>query len=136
MIEANLIASCSDEGIYLNRAATTSIRHNTLLDTAGIMLRYPETSADVTGNLIDGRIAVSHGALLRANENMETAITRMYAGSHPLRALFRAPAAFDFNWNEKAPQRSVAQGVADLCGGPRNKAPVYGAFDDFKACLR
>jgi parallel beta-helix repeat protein len=136
VIESNLIASCSDEGIYLNRAATSSIRHNTLIDTAGIMLRYPETSADVSGNIVDGRIAVSQGALLRASDNLETTIARMYAGSHPLRDLFRAPEAFDFSWKEKAPQHAVAQGVADMCAGQRSKTPAYGAFEDFKNCLR
>src|SRR5690606_6001729 len=36
VIDSNLIGFCSDDGIYINRAATSQIRQNTLLDTGGI----------------------------------------------------------------------------------------------------
>ncbi|WP_256081655.1 chondroitinase-B domain-containing protein [Massilia sp. YIM B04103] len=146
VLQANLIASCSDEGIYLNRAATSQLRHNTLLDTGGIALRFPETSADVEGNLVDGRIAVRGGALLRARDNLDSGVTRLYLGSHPLRALFQAPLEFDLRWRGTAPRREAgreeapadgrAGPVAELCGAPRPSLPAYGAFEDFTTCLR
>ncbi|MBB3119949.1 chondroitinase-B domain-containing protein [Pseudoduganella violacea] len=142
VLQANLIAACSDEGIYLNRAATSQLRHNTLIDTGGIALRFPETSADVEGNLVDGRIAVRGGALLRAQDNLDSGVTRLYLGSHPLRALFRAPLAFDLRWRGPAPRRAAVSEdarsgpVAELCGAPRPSQPAYGAFEDFAACLR
>ncbi|WP_229506329.1 chondroitinase-B domain-containing protein [Massilia sp. BJB1822] len=142
VLQANLIASCSDEGIYLNRAATSQLRHNTLIDTAGIALRFPETSADLEGNLVDGRIAVRGGALLRAQDNLDSGVTRLYLGSHPLRALFHAPLEFDLRWRGPAPRREAVStdarsgAVAELCGAPRPSQPAYGAFEDFAACLR
>ncbi|UMR29340.1 right-handed parallel beta-helix repeat-containing protein [Massilia sp. MB5] len=142
VLQANLIASCSDEGIYLNRAATSQLRHNTLLDTAGIALRFPETSADLEGNLVDGRIAVRGGALLRAQDNLDSGVTRLYLGSHPLRALFQAPLEFDLRWRGTAPRREAVPTdartgpLAELCGAPRPAQPAYGAFEDFAACLR
>ena len=136
VIEANLIAACSDEGIYLNRAAGASVRHNTLLDTAGIMLRYPETSADVSGNIVDGRIKASHEALLRASDNLDTSVTRLYLGAHPLQQLFRAPARLDLHWHGAAPRRAAAvSALPELCGAARPAAPAYGAFEDIAACL-
>ena len=58
MIRSNLVASCSDAGIYLNSAARSRVVHNTLLDTAGIEARFAETSADVEGNLVEARHAI------------------------------------------------------------------------------
>ena len=62
-IASNLIAACSDDGIYLNRAAASLITHNTLIDTGGITARFGESSADVEGNLVDG--ADSRGSTAR-----------------------------------------------------------------------
>ena len=53
VISDNLIAFCSDDGIYLNRAANTLVRHNTLIATTGIDARYPETTARIEGNVVD-----------------------------------------------------------------------------------
>ena len=55
-IADNLIAFCSDDGIYLNRAANSAIRHNTLIATAGIDVRYVELTAAVEANIVDGPI--------------------------------------------------------------------------------
>lgn len=136
VIAANLIASCSDEGIYLNRAATSVLTHNTLIDTAGIALRFPETSADVRGNIIDGRIWTRDGALLRADDNRDTSVTRLFLGSHPQRALFQGAERLDLRWDGDAPRRTRAAGAdTDLCGAQRPLKPSYGAFEDFAACL-
>ncbi|MEP6655972.1 MAG: right-handed parallel beta-helix repeat-containing protein, partial [Betaproteobacteria bacterium] len=89
VIASNLIASCSDDGIYINRAAASKIVHNTLIDTGGIVVRDTESSADIEGNLVDGAIRSRDGGTIRATDNIETAITRLYLGSHPVRALFR-----------------------------------------------
>lgn len=136
IIQLNLIASCSDEGIYVNRAATSTIASNTLIDTAGIMVRYVESSADVEGNLIDGRIRGSQGAILRAADNLDTSLARLYAGSHPLRSLFMAPGRLDLAWSGEPPRRTAKEALQpDLCGTARASHPSYGAFEDFSACL-
>ncbi|CAN7320957.1 right-handed parallel beta-helix repeat-containing protein [Pseudoduganella sp. LjRoot289] len=137
-IESNLIASCSDEGIYLNRAATSKVLHNTLIDTAGIMVRYVETSATIAGNIVDGRVRADRGAILRAGDNLETGLSRLYAGFHPQRALFQDPLALNLAWSGEAPRRARGEpdvGI-DLCGASRPAQPAYGAVENFAACLQ
>jgi hypothetical protein len=132
-IVANLVMSCSDEGIYLNRAAGSKVLHNTLIDTAGIMARHKESGATLEGNIIDGRIAVGQDAQIDGTDNLVTGVSRLYLGSHPQRALFLAPAGLNLRWSGEPPRR-VASGVPDLCGAARPARPTYGAFEDFSAC--
>jgi parallel beta-helix repeat protein len=135
-IESNLISACSDAGIYLNSAADSRIVHNTLLDTAGIDVRFATSSAQVAGNLVDGAIRSRNGALLRLDDNLDTATAWLYFGRHPQRVLFKAPAQFDFRWDGAGPRRAAgAPAAPDLCGTARPAAPAYGAFEDFAACL-
>jgi hypothetical protein len=137
IIRANLIASCSDDGIYLNNAAGSRIMHNTLVDTGGVQARFAGTSADIEGNLIDSAIRARDGALLRAQDNLTTPIALLYAGYHPQRGLFADAGAFDFRWKHEAPRRHAGHALApDMCAAPRPASPAYGAFEDIAACLR
>lgn len=136
-LRANLVASCSDDGIYLNAAASSTLQHNTLVDTGGITVRFPESSADVQGNLVDGLIRTRDGGLLRLGDNLDTSPARLYLGSHPNRAWFRDALMLDFRWREPAPRRTVGgEALLDLCGSKRPLQPRYGAFEDFAACMR
>ncbi|MFZ6648516.1 right-handed parallel beta-helix repeat-containing protein [Undibacterium sp. TJN25] len=136
-MQANLIMSCSDEGIYINRSATSKLIHNTLVDTSGIAVRFPESSADLEGNLVDGRILGRDGGILRGEDNIETSVASLYIGRHGVRQLFAGASHLDFAWASTPPRRKAAQpGILDLCGGPRpgQPPPVYGAFEDFSGC--
>ncbi|NML61312.1 right-handed parallel beta-helix repeat-containing protein [Massilia sp. RP-1-19] len=136
VIDSNLVASCSDEGIYLNRAAATTVTHNTLLDTAGMKARWPESGAEIHGNIVDGRIVARDGAALREDDNLDTGVTRLFTGAHPVRDLFSASAGLDLRWRGDAPRRDATPlAGADLCGTVRPTEPAYGAFEDFAACL-
>jgi hypothetical protein len=133
-IRANLIASCSDDGIYLNSAARSSVVHNSLLDTSGISVRFAGSSADVEGNLVDGAIRSRNDGVLRAHDNRDTPIALLYLGYHPVRRLFSNLATLDFD--TAAARRTGAPGAAlDLCAAPRPANPRYGAFEDLSACL-
>ena len=133
-IRANLIASCSDDGIYLNSAARSSVVHNSLIDTSGISVRFAGSSADVEGNLVDGAIRSRNDGVLRAVDNRETPIALLYLGYHPVRRLFSNLATLDFD--AAAARRTGAPGAApDLCAAPRPAKPRYGAFEDLAACL-
>ncbi len=135
-LRANLVASCSDDGIYLNAAARSTLLHNTLVDTGGISVRFPESSADIEGNLVDGIIRSRDGGILRLGDNLYSSAARLYLGSHPQRAMFRDPLALDFHWRQPAQRRRVpGEPVPDLCGGKRPAAPRQGAFEDFADCL-
>ncbi|MDY0974389.1 right-handed parallel beta-helix repeat-containing protein [Massilia sp. CFBP9012] len=137
VLRANLIVGCSDVGIYLNSAADTRIEDNTLVDTAGIDVRFATSSAHIDGNLVDGPIRSRDGGLLHLGDNRDAALWRSYAGLHPVRSLFAAPAGADFLWHGEAPARSTPrQDGVDLCGAARSQAKAYGAFEDFGACRR
>ncbi|MGZ9709898.1 right-handed parallel beta-helix repeat-containing protein [Glaciimonas sp. GNP009] len=136
IIQSNLIASCSDDGIYLNRAATSKILHNTLIDTGGISVRFAESTADIQGNLVDGLIRTRDGGLMRATENLTTSATSLYLGKHPARDLFLNPMAMNFLWKEELPARLVSdKTINDLCDAPQTGGQRYGAFENFSACL-
>ncbi|MGH8854537.1 MAG: right-handed parallel beta-helix repeat-containing protein [Telluria sp.] len=136
ILRANLVASCSDDGIYLNAAARSKLLHNTLVDTGGITVRFATSSATIAGNLVDGIIRSRDNGILHLGENRDTSAARLYAGSHPQRALFRDPLDFDFRWREPAERRAVSDApVPDLCAPVRAANPRYGAFDDFSGCL-
>jgi hypothetical protein len=135
VIASNLIASCSDDGIYLNRAATSVITHNTLIDTAGITARFGESAAAVEGNLIDGPIRAVDGALLHQTDNRITSVAVLYLGLHPVRDLFVDAPTLDLRWRSDAPRRQRAASQSpDLCGTPRPARPAYGAFEDIARC--
>ncbi|MGJ7915205.1 right-handed parallel beta-helix repeat-containing protein [Massilia sp. LXY-6] len=135
-MRANLIASCSDVGIYLNSAAGSTLADNTLVDTAGVLVRFPASSATLDGNLVDGAIVSRDGGLLREGDNLSASTMAAYAGYHGLRRLFSRPQEFDFGWRE-VPRRAGGAGTGvDLCAPTRSMPAVYGAFDDFRACLR
>jgi hypothetical protein len=138
VIQSNLIAHCSDDGIYLNRAATSKILHNTLIDTGAISVRFVESSADVEGNLVDSLVHARDGGLLRTDENLITGTNRLFLGSHPVRDLFSDALGLNLGWKKKAPIREAADVfVPDLCSAkPRSSPPAFGAFEDFSACMR
>ncbi len=137
IIRANLIASCSDDGIYLNNAAGSKVVHNTLVDTGGVQVRFAGSSADIEGNLVDGDIRARDGALLRLNDNLSTPISVLYTGYHAQRRLFADADAFDFRWKGEPPRRQSAETqTPDLCGTTRPASPAYGAFEDIAACRK
>jgi hypothetical protein len=140
VIRSNLIAACTDVGIYLNSAAGSIIAHNTMVDTNGIDVRFPETSASLEGNLIDGPIRSRDGGIVRETDNQTAPPFYAYLGYHPVRSLFRSPAQFDYAWKGgagAAPRRAVAVLPAppDLCAPTRPALPAYGAFEDFTSCV-
>jgi parallel beta-helix repeat protein len=133
-IRGNLIASCSDVGIYLNSAADSRIEDNTLLDTTGIDVRFPASSAHLDGNLVDGPIHSRNGGMVHLGENQDTPLWMAYVGHHPVRDLFAAPLQGDFAVRAASPARDEARKTGSLCGDGLLRH--LGAFDDFSGCLR
>ena len=123
VISENLIAFCSDDGIYLNRAANSVIRHNTLIGTSGIDVRYPESIARVDANIVDGEIrARDHGQY--SGDGNETGNAR---------SLFENPARLDLRWR-RLPALVATEPGLDLCGAEWTARSPAGAFRDFQAC--
>lgn len=135
VIQSNLVASCSDAGIYLNSAARSRVLHNTLLDTAGIEARFAETTADVEGNLVDGQIVERQGALLRLRENEASGAAALFVGQHPVRRLFVGDGAAPLAWRHAPPRRAVpTPALPDLCASARPALAALGAFEDVARC--
>ena len=138
ILRANLVASCSDDGIYLNRAAGSQVVHNTVVDTAGVSIRFPESDARVEGNLIDGVIRRRDSATVHDIDNIDTAMLRLFLGSHPVRHMLEGANPASFRGMPPRREKASAGGapVPDLCDAPARSAHAYGAFDDFAACLK
>jgi parallel beta-helix repeat protein len=136
IMRTNLVSGCSDVGIYLNSAANTLLVENTVLDTAGVQVRFPTSAATLEGNLVDGPLRADEGGVLRGDDNLATAIKWVYLGWHPQRSLFADPARLDLRPRGEAPRRDAGTPAAGLCGTVRGSQRAYGAFDDFAACLR
>jgi len=134
-IESNLIAFCSDDGIYVNRGADSRVQNNTLIDTGGIVVRFVESAAAVEGNLVDGAIRSRDGAALHASDNLSSSVGALYFGRHAQRELFRDALALDLAWATQPPRHaSMTPASPDLCRATRPPRPVYGAFEDIGTC--
>ena len=131
----NLIAFCSDDGIYINRAAHSVISHNTLLATGGIDVRFPQSSAQVDNNIVDGSIRSRVHGLLFTHDNLATWLPALFLGWHPERSLYENVATLDLRWRHAPAGRGDAAKGTDLCGVPWPREPRPGAFQDFAACL-
>lgn len=136
IMRANLIAGCSDVGVYLNSAANTQVLDNTVLDTAGVQVRFPTSGATLDGNLVDGPLRADEGGRLRAGDNLQTPIWQLYFGRHHQRGLFMGPQRLDLAWSAEVPWRSAEAPASNLCGSKRGARRAYGAFDDIRQCLR
>ncbi|CAN5385776.1 hypothetical protein BH09MYX1_BH09MYX1_39950 [soil metagenome] len=76
----NVIASCSDVGIYLNKAKNTKLLFNTLVATGGIDFRYLSSTGVAVGNVLAGKINARDQGTFTGTENLEnfTAFTAIY----------------------------------------------------------
>ena len=133
MMKDNLIAFCSDDGIYLNRAANSVLRHNTLIGTSGIDVRHPESMALIEANVVDGPIRARDDGLFRDSGNEAGSLRGMFLGRNPVRELFVDPGRFDLRWRRLPVLVDTGQGL-DLCGAERNGFTPPGAYRDFRVC--
>lgn len=66
----NVIARCSDVGIYVSRGKNTKLLHNTLIATAGIDFRSDTTTGEARGNVLTGTIRNRDGGTHTAADNL------------------------------------------------------------------
>jgi len=70
IMRQNTIVNCkNDVSIYLNKSRNTKIYSNILLNSLGIDVRYPESSALIYSNELDGRIKARDGAFIKQYDN-------------------------------------------------------------------
>lgn len=124
----NLILSCNDVGIYLNKAANTRLLHNTLYATTGIDVRFAASTAEVRNNLLAGAIRLRDGGSSTNAGNLSGVSPANFS------TWFQAPAEADFRLLNGA--ALVDQGVAeplvrnDFCANLRHDGlPDIGALE-------
>lgn len=137
-IRANIVESCSDVGIYLNKAAASTIANNTLVNTRGIDARFAATDAEILNNVLDGRIAERDGGRVVAASNRASSWQAALLRSSTERDLADAGAG-DLRFTDAElvqergspllPDRSGLP-VMDYCGAPIDPAqPPLGAME-------
>ena len=87
----NIVAHCNASGVDVNRSTGIFIAHNTLINTAGILVR-DTSSARLYGNLLEGHIRERTGG--QATQEMNEIAD--------LRNVFEDPSALNLRWR-KAP---------------------------------
>jgi MYXO-CTERM domain-containing protein len=66
----NILAACSDVGIYINRGASTKVLHNTLIATNGVDFRFDTTTGESHANLLMGKVRARDGAMFQASDDV------------------------------------------------------------------
>jgi MYXO-CTERM domain-containing protein len=66
----NIIANCSDVGIYVNEGTDSHILYNTLIGTAGIDFNYATATGEAVGNLATGVIRNRNSSTATFTGNM------------------------------------------------------------------
>ena len=128
IVRNNIVAACSDEGIYLNNAHASAILFNTLIDTAGIQFRFPGSNGTAAGNVVASGISARDGGQVGAGRNMsgvpEAAFSAWYTN---------APAG-DLRLRQGPPPPLRGAGgraasmMDDFCGRPRLGHRDFGAL--------
>ena len=115
----NVVAHCNDFGIDVAHSINNTIAFNTLINTEGIDLRRPPSSAVVFGNLTDGRIRQRDGTALQSDDNLiQSRLDRLLA----------EPDRLDLRWLEIPQQvRSRPAVPTDFCGSARGRLTPVGA---------
>ena len=65
----NIVASCNDDGIYLNRGHASKILFNTLMNTGGMTFRFSGSTGIARGNLLTGDIRARDGGVFTNGGN-------------------------------------------------------------------
>ena len=132
-ITGNLIANCSDVGIYLNRASGSTLTNNTLYSTLGIDVRFEASNAIIANNLLSGRIKERDGGeVVLSNHNWTLPVDHLWRESFS--DIFRAPERLNFSLIDSRVERLDSfknnQLARDICGAPSNLEKGFiGAFN-------
>ncbi|EMD83220.1 right-handed parallel beta-helix repeat-containing protein [Pacificimonas flava] len=133
IVRGNVVESCSDVGIYLNKAADSLIANNTLIGTRGIDVRFPGSSAAVLNNVVDGRILARDGGTMEERGNMDSLLSaamldEMTAGE--LRRAHGGDLSFANAADARARGTALGAGFPDYCGVRIDPgAPPIGAIE-------
>lgn len=120
----NIVASCADVGVYLNRSKNSRIVFNTLIATAGIDFRYDTSSGEARGNLYAGVIR-------NREQSTGTFADNLLRTQGDFDAMYTAPLIGDLRLKTGGDvsalvgKSAAASGITDdYCARPRGAAPL------------
>ena len=108
VLRNNVITTCSDVGIYLNRAASTTVLHNTLIQTNGIDFRFDTTSGESHANLLMGTVRMRDGGTFTTSDDLAEQPLDFFT------ALYTDALGLDFTLKGDATALQTAPPRADL----------------------
>ena len=82
VLRNNIVANCSDVGVYLNRARNTSVLHNTLVGTNGVDFRFGTTTGRAVGNLLTSAIRARDLGTFTDTQNVTGVAVAAFAAAY------------------------------------------------------
>lgn len=120
----NIVAHCNDYGIDMNKSVGSLVFNNTLVNTSGISIRNPYSSARIEANLMNGNIRNLNDGIVQQDTN-----TKLDA------AHFHDADRLALNLNNVPYGNSPPFVREDFCGAERLSAPVPGALTANSLCI-
>lgn len=121
----NIVAHCNDDGIDLNNSVGSHVFHNTLINTAGISMRNPYSSAQIAANLLSGDIRNRSRGLMQLDSNGQLT-------GHQFQDVYRL--ALVWQTTPTVHLKSFVQD--DFCGQRRESASIFGALNEAPQCVK
>jgi len=116
----NVIAHCNDAGIDTNQGRQINLVHNTLINTAGILIRGRSEDVHIDGNLLEGRIRLHDSSIdVVQSMNEVTLLKNILTDADRLKLERKEPAPADMPLNAQVP--------TDFCQQPRKDKTWAGA---------
>ncbi|OAN11357.1 hypothetical protein A3K86_20630 [Photobacterium jeanii] len=148
VIRNNIIMHCNDVGVYVNKGKNSIVNNNILYNTRGIDVRFKESDAIVTNNVLSGDIRERDSGIATTSNNQVLEPNFLH-GSDKLDGLFKAPAVGDFTPSKKLTAESspypiaenlavsaYSTGLKDFCGNPILEQDQFlGAFKNALSCF-
>lgn len=123
-IRNNVIANCSDVGIYLNKARSTQVLFNTLISTSGVDFRYASSTGSAHGNVMSGTVRARDTGTFTAGTNQLNVSSATFTGWYqdPLKGNLTIKGNVSSLVGAAAARAEV---VDDFCGRPRPAQGLY-----------
>ncbi|WP_257455858.1 chondroitinase-B domain-containing protein [Archangium lipolyticum] len=124
IIRNNVIANCSDVGIYLNKAANTKVLFNTIISTTGVDFRFASSTGEAHGNVLSSVVRTRDSGRFNAGTNV------MNVASGTWTTWYQSPLSGDLRLKGNVSQligaaEARATVTDDFCARPRPSGGAY-----------
>lgn len=128
IVRNNIVANCSDVGLYVNASANSRILYNTLVGTSGLDFRFPATTGVAIGNVLAGKVRNRDGSTGMFSENVQDVTQAEFDG------WYKAPLTGDLRLGVTAPPfvgmgTTLADVADDYCSRARPAPNDLGALE-------